>query len=321
MKASTEDIVAAYLLEQSLKKVAKMFGMCPQSVHARLRKAGVDTRQSGLWESWQMDLIRDHYNKECHKNKLNLQGLADLLGKHKSQVCNLARKMGLTDIKRKYHARKNDPKFTTKEELFAHLSCVRKAWFANNPHPRGAAGMKHTDEAKRKISQKSQLRWDVMTKQQREDQTEKQVKARVAKNSPPRQRVETTWKAGWRDIGNQRIYARSRWEANIARMLEFRRTSGDLISWEHEPVTFWFEKIRRGVRSYKPDFRVTESGREPYFIEVKGWMDSRSRTTLKRMAKYHPLVKLDLIDGKRYAVIKRQLQSIIPEWESDSRKR
>jgi len=123
------------------------------------------------------------------------------------------------------------------------------------------------------------------------------------------------WKSGWREIGPQRIYARSRWEANIARMLEFRRMTGSLVSWEHEPVTFWFEKIRRGVRSYKPDFRVVEDGKEPYFIEVKGWMDPQSKTKLKRMKKYHPLVTVDVIDSKRYAVIKKQLQHVVEGWE------
>lgn len=321
MKASTQDLIAAYSKERSLKSVAKLFGMCPQSVHERLRKSGVDTKQVGLWETWQVDLIRERYFQEHHKNKMNLQGLADQLGKHKSQVCEMARKLGLTDIRRKYHARKDAPKFKTKAELFAHLSAIRKAWFAENEHPRGAAGMKHTQETKKMIGQKSKSRWDSMTKMQREDQTEKQVKARIANNTPPRQRIETTWKAGWREIGPQRIYARSRWEANIARMLEFRRISGDLISWEHEPVTFWFEKIKRGARSYKPDFRVIEKDKAPYFIEVKGWMDARSKTTLKRMKKYHPSVTVDVIDSKRYAVIKKQLQYVIEGWESDARNR
>lgn len=102
-------------------------------------------------------------------------------------------------------------------------------------------------------------------------------------------------------------------------MLEFRRMTGDIVSWEHEPVTFWFEAIRRGVRSYKPDFRVTEKTGDPYFIEVKGWMDARSKTTLKRMKKYHPSVRIELIDSKRYAVIKKQLQYVVEGWESDSR--
>lgn len=94
--------------------------------------------------------------------------------------------------------------------------------------------------------------------------------------------------------------------------------TGDLVSWEHEPVTFWFEKIRRGARSYKPDFRVVEAGKEPYFIEVKGWMDAQSKTKLKRMKKYHPGVVVDVIDSKRYAVIKKQLQNVVAGWEKEN---
>ena len=101
-------------------------------------------------------------------------------------------------------------------------------------------------------------------------------------------------------------------------MLEFQRLTGAIVSWEHEPVTFWFEKIKRGVRSYKPDFRIVEEGKEPYFIEVKGWMDPQSKTKLKRMRIYHPGVIVDVIDSKRYAVIKRQLQNVVAGWEKES---
>ena len=133
-----------------------------------------------------------------------------------------------------------------------------------------------------------------------------------------KKRTAPTWRAAWREIGPQRIYARSRWEANIARMLEFQRLTGAIVSWEHEPVTFWFEKIKRGVRSYKPDFRVTEAGKEPYFIEVKGWMDAQSKTKLKRMRIYHPSVVVDVIDSRRYTAIKRQLQNVVAGWEKEN---
>ena len=56
-----------------------------------------------------------------------------------------------------------------------------------------------------------------------------------------------SWKAGWREIGGQRIYARSRWEANYARYLEWLRANGSIAKWEHEPETFWFEGIKRGT--------------------------------------------------------------------------
>lgn len=321
MKASEQELVAAYSAERSLKRVAARFGMCAQSVHERLRSAGVDTRQAGLWEPWQIELVRERYAKEWHRNKLNLNGLAELVGKRKTTICLLAGKLGLTTHKRTVQARRRAPKFKTKEELSAHISKCRTEWIAKNGHPRGSLGMKHTQATKDFISNHSKTKWHSMTKKQQEDITEKGVLTRIARGTPRHHSRGASWKAGWREIGPQRIYARSRWEANIARMLEFRRMTGDLVSWEHEPVTFWFEKIRRGVRSYKPDFRVTEKGKEPYFIEVKGWMDARSKTTLRRMKKYHPSVTVDVIDSKRYAVIKKQLQYVVEGWESDNRNR
>jgi hypothetical protein len=124
-----------------------------------------------------------------------------------------------------------------------------------------------------------------------------------------------SWKAAHRTIGGVQKYYRSRWEANYARYLEWLRARGDIQAWAHEPKTFWFEKIRRGVCSYLPDFMVTENSGAVIFHEVKGWMDARSATKLKRMAKYHPDVKIIVIDAKPYAALERALGKIIPGWE------
>lgn len=121
-------------------------------------------------------------------------------------------------------------------------------------------------------------------------------------------------KRGYRD-DLPGIFFRSRWEANFARYLEFLRLRGEIETWEHEPETFWFEKIRRGVRSYTPDFRVTEKGLT-YFIEVKGYMDAKSATKLKRMRIYHPGVRVDVVDRRTYRDLESKLGRVIPNWES-----
>jgi len=124
-----------------------------------------------------------------------------------------------------------------------------------------------------------------------------------------------THKAGWREIGGTRKYYRSLWEANYARYLEWLRFNGQLQNWEHEPETFWFEAIKRGVRSYLPDFKVTENNGDIVYHEVKGYMDAKSKTKIKRMAKYHPDVKLIVIDRKGYTAIKNKISSAIEGWE------
>lgn len=310
---ATPDLIKAYAETKSLKRVGAMFGVQPQLVHYRLKQAGVDTSQAGLWTEEQKQLVRNHYENTQFKNRLKLDEFAASLGKQKSQVSLLARKMGLSDIKRTFDQRRRRRKFQSEEELRAHISVTRKRWIAENGHPRGSLGMRHSEQTKTLISKHSKERWNTMTKKQREEYTTKIAKARSLK--PARFRTETTWKAGWRDIGSKRIYVRSRWEANMARLLEFRRANGDILDWEYEPITFWFEKIKRGVRSYKPDFRVTENDMSQHYVEVKGWMCARSKTTLKRMKKYHPDVKIDLVDGKRFRVIHNQMKHVIKDWE------
>jgi len=122
-------------------------------------------------------------------------------------------------------------------------------------------------------------------------------------------------KAGWRKIGNRKIYARSAWEANYARYLEWLVQIGEIMAWEHEPKTFWFEAVRRGTRSYLPDFRVTERNGKQIYHEVKGWMDPKSATKLRRMKKYHPETKVILIGKDAYASIKSSVARMIPGWE------
>ncbi len=82
----------------------------------------------------------------------------------------------------------------------------------------------------------------------------------------------------WQMIGKQKIYARSTWEGNYAKYLEMLRSKAMIRSWKHEPKEFWFLKIRRGVRSYKPDFKVVNREGQVEYHEVKGWMDPKSKT-------------------------------------------
>lgn len=124
-----------------------------------------------------------------------------------------------------------------------------------------------------------------------------------------------SFQSGWRYIGGIRKYYRSKWEANYARYLQFLLEIREIKDWKHEPDTFWFEKIRRGVRSYLPDFRVTENNDLVAYHEVKGHMDSRSKTKIKRMAKYHPDVKLIVIQAKQYKEIKSKMSRLIKDWE------
>lgn len=101
--------------------------------------------------------------------------------------------------------------------------------------------------------------------------------------------------AGWYDIGGKHIYFRSQFERRYAKLLQLMKESGEIQDWEYEADEFWFENIRRGVRSYKPDFKVTGKDGKIWYVETKGYLDSKSKTKLKRMAKYYPHIDLRLV--------------------------
>ena len=118
------------------------------------------------------------------------------------------------------------------------------------------------------------------------------------------------------DLGG--IYFRSAWEANIARYLNFLIQQDEIARWEFEPVTFEFHAIKRGIRSYTPDFRVWNTDGNYEWWEVKGWMDSKSKTKLRRFAKYYPEEndRLTLVGASEYNGIAKYHKLISPHWET-----
>lgn len=121
------------------------------------------------------------------------------------------------------------------------------------------------------------------------------------------------------DIDN--LYFRSRWEANYARFLNFIKETGEIIKWEYEPKTFWFDGIKRGCVSYTPDFRITYKSGLVRWTEVKGYFDQKSKTKLKRMKKYFPNEIIDLLDSTKYRALSKAMRNIIPNWEIDNKKK
>jgi hypothetical protein len=108
-----------------------------------------------------------------------------------------------------------------------------------------------------------------------------------------------THKQFWAIVGDkQPIYFRSSWEFYYSLFLEKLRQENKILDWKHEPKCFWFEGIKRGVRSYLPDFCITHIDGSEEWSEVKGFLDSKSQTKMKRMAKYHPDVNIRLVGSE-----------------------
>lgn len=125
---------------------------------------------------------------------------------------------------------------------------------------------------------------------------------------------------GRRGIGGKREdlnnkYFRSMWEANWARYLNWLIERGSILRWEYEPETFEFP-VKRGSRFYTPDFKVFNSDGSCEFHEVKGWMDQKSVTKLKRMEKYYPEVEIILVDKEVYRSVANKVGRLIKGWET-----
>lgn len=201
------------------------------------------------------------------------------------------------------------------DDLKKNLSVKAKQRIKDKGHPKGFLGMKHTKKSKEKMSVVSKKMWANMSDEEI-DKRSKTASDMGRKHSAENRIGKTTWKAAWRNIGGTEKYYRSRWEANYARYLEWMLNNGQIKDWKHEPEVFWFEKIKRGTRSYLPDFWILTNEDKDEYHEVKGWMDDRSKTKIKRMAIYHPDIKLVIIDSKKYKALEKEFSDVIEGWEN-----
>jgi hypothetical protein len=305
----------------SIVALANLLGRTRAAVRGRVTRIGIAKKV--LWTAQEERELIDLYEKAGPTGVLRLNDFARRVGRHAGNVCTKARQLGLVtnQCRKTVEVRKDRNKYDTKEELRAAMSANAKARIAANGHPRGFAGRKHSEAALKLISAASKAQQLFITEDQKNARVLKAMKTKVERYGSVATRAtgRGTWKAGWREIGGKRNYYRSRWEANYARYLQWLKEQGVIADWQHEPETFWFEQIKRGTRSYLPDFRVWELDGSTALHEVKGWMDQRSRTTLSRMKKYHPTQKIVLIDGAQYRAIRLKVMRLIEGWEDSKR--
>lgn len=153
-----------------------------------------------------------------------------------------------------------------------------------------------------------------LTNQRRKstEETKKEASIRMSTTLITRSTHSGAAKSGFReDIG---MFVRSSWEANYVRYLNWLIGLGKIVRYEYEKHTFRFEGVKRGPYIYIPDFKVFYPDGHHEWHEVKGWMDSKSRGKLKRMAKFFPEEKIVVIDRPIYKSIE-QYEAMIPGWE------
>lgn len=273
------------------------------------------------WSTAEITRLRDVYEFRAEPFTTSAQ-LAGELGRSKCNVSRKARELGLTDPTRRRVAERKvqQRKFATEEERRAHISALTKARIATRGHPRGMLGKKQSPENIARMSALHRHLWaDPASAHNSESRAQASSDANVAWLKKNGSRQGYSRGAGGRraDLGGR--YFRSAWEANYARYLNLLVAQKQIASWGFEEKTFWFEAIKRGTRSYTPDFRVTKLDGASEWHEVKGWLDPKSKTRLDRMARYFPSEKIVLIDAAWFrSANKSGLAAVIPAWEKST---
>jgi hypothetical protein len=294
---------AFYKEGNSLVRVGERYGLTKQTVHKRFRRTGRACRNQNIWTPAEVDIVIAAY-QAAGKGPIELDPLSERLGRHRSVIAKKAGQLGFTN-----KSRPHTPEVNAKGGVTRQLQNMMRL------EPlRPALGMRHTAESLKKMSVASLRSWASPTRKPRTlTDAARQANAERARTRLMSGNMYSRAKRGRReDIGD--FFFRSSWEANYARYLNLLKSKGVILGWEFEVETFWFEKIRRGVRSYMPDFKVTTT-EGVYYVEVKGWMDDKSKTKLKRMAKYYPTIDLRVVAKKEYVEIERKMAGAIPGWE------
>lgn len=301
-------IINDYSETKSIWKVAEVNGLTGQKVHYILNKNGIDTSNKGKWTKEQESELIKIYTLGFKFGENVLDLFCEKHNKLKSNVCRKAKNLGLKTL--------NNREFT--KQAKERISINAKKWIKEKGHPKGFLNGKHTEVSKRLMSDSSKRMWQnpnslVNTNEHRQtlsDRASKNMEKRLNNSSG---NMYSRTKNGTIEIGGKKIFVRSSWEANICSYFEFLKSKGEIKEWNYEPKTFWFLAIKRGVRSYKPDFLITDKNGDLYYEEVKGWMDAKSKTKISRMAKYYPEIDLRILDQKRYKEISK-IKSLIPNW-------
>lgn len=289
-EARRKEAETLYAAGYTVEKIAELLGVHRGTVHALLNASGVRSYRDRPWTSLEDSLLRELYVPDGEFYPDTKQ-IAKTLKRSAAAVKCRAAAIGAA----------LPEGLRMRDEQRAQSGATISLVWSFKGHPRGMLGKKHSAESRAKMSaSRTGKPHNVTFSRDRREALSKRAAEQLAGTN-----VYSRCKSGRRaDLNNQ--FFRSAWEANVARWLNYLG-----IAWQYEPKTFWFDKIRRGARSYLPDFFLI---RENVYLEVKGWMDAKSATKLKRMAKYYPHVQIQVIDRKRYLELS-SYAAVIPEWE------
>jgi hypothetical protein len=300
-----DHILECLYKELSYRQVGSLIGRAEGSVRNRCYEKGW-RKQVEDWTPLEVqELITWYAEHNTGRGDLQLPLLATRLGRQESNVCRKARELGLTDNTRPFG-----------DTLLAAFRESCKGVWDRWEHPRGMKGKSHTAASKKKMSDKQKEVQGSFSEEKVAQRVQKARDTRALNPAPsaPTANTYSRCKRGRReDLGN--FFFRSSWEANYARYLNLLVAQKVIASWEYEVDTFVFHGETRGAISYLPDFKVWSHEGTHEYHEVKGWMDGKSKTKLKRMQKHYPNEKVVVIGQKEYRELERRIASHLPNWE------
>lgn len=287
-------LTQTYAQTGSVWKTGNIVGLSGQQVYDRLNKLGV-VKHLNYWTKADDDVLKEKYITYKMANELDM--LAKELGRTKPFICRKAKELGLTDNNNKKLSKKAREK----------ISNNTKRYIKEKGHPRGFLGHKHSDETKVKLSCASKKCWANPNS--------------IVNSEPFRQRMSDNlhnmkMKGQIKNFSihgdhkikiNGKDYTfKSTWEVEIAKRLQSLLDNGYIYSWDYESKHFNFQDMKRGIRSYCPDFEVVLADQTCLYIEVKGWKMPTSMKRIEMFRERYPHVKFYLIDDKEYGKILSQ---------------
>src|SRR5215471_1288173 len=226
---------------------------------------------SKLWT--QSDVAKlIYYYKFTPPVDFNLVDLSQQLGRTIDAIIIKAGRLnhGLTNCYRKKSIRalekridaSYDSQRTT--EYRATVSERMKQWRATHPDHKPARGCSPSLETRQRMSNSLKEHWKKPDIYQKTPEYRQLLSDRFSKLVRDQRLYTRGWGGRRKDLDDR--YFRSSWEANYARYLNFLKSRGEIHDWQYESNTFWFHKIKRGTRSYTPDFKVwqTPEGKPRY---------------------------------------------------------
>lgn len=290
------------------------------SIRGMKSKLGLIKKNRKITEN-EVDIIRDYYQTH-DANNFDMNELMNIVGRSENSIGLIASRHGFADY---HHGHKSDlERAKMKKRINEYYNSEyyqtigrqlasekTKNQFKEKGHPKGFFGKHHTQEVCDIISAAVKERFSNMTYQEKHEIAMRAVQTKI-ENGTINNTTSNSYsraRGGKReDLNNS--YFRSAWEANIARVLNYLQ-----INWQYELRRFYFEDSVDGVLSYQPDFYLPEFD---MWIEVKGWMDEKSKTRLKLFKEQYPeeYNKLMLIDQKRYYELECDYK-FLPNWEGN----